>query len=570
MACAALIITSCSEVDTASQEKTHYLGKDGRYYGGCFRFNELEELGKLFPPKVTDVRTQEVSSLIFEGLLKLNPKDVDGLPIPAIANSYQVDSSHTIYTFNIRKGVKFHNDDCFDGGKGRELKAQDVVWCYENMCTKNNNTAFQYLLQDKVEGANEFYNGSANEIKGIRIIDDYTIQFKLISPYNSFPYLLASAYASIYPKEAYEQYGEELKVGTGAFVYNSESSESGIVTLLRNNEYYLYDVSGNQLPFLDSIQVSFWKDKQKEIDAFKSGQLDLIYQLSTDDILNIIEVSYNGGNENAADYIEQRTPELISHFYTFNHQKPPFNDLNVRKAFSYAVNRQIILDKILDGAGYAPGIYGITPPIIENYNVSTIPGYSQDIDKAKQYLRKAGYKNGNNFPSITLTINRGGGIHEKVAKEVVRQIKEVLNIQIEINELEFNDKIEKEQNGDLILTRGGWRADYNSPETFLSLLYGKYVPESESVPSFPNVSRYRNQKFDQLFEKGQTAPSIEQGKEYFLDAEILAMQDAPILMLWYDENYRILQPHIRNFTNNSLQYRNLSDIWFDFSDQEKN
>jgi peptide/nickel transport system substrate-binding protein len=121
--------------------------------------------------------------------------------------------------------------------------------------------------------------------------------------------------------------------------------------------------------------------------------------------------------------------------------------------------------------------------------------------------------------------------------------------------------IENNLSGNFTISRNGWQADFPSAENFLWLFYGKDVPVSSKDKSYPNFMRYKNETFDQLYVSGLNAKSVEEGNQYFLQAEQVMMNDAPIIVLWYDEGYRLIQSYVKNFSNNPMQYRDLSQVY---------
>ncbi|MCC6690095.1 MAG: ABC transporter substrate-binding protein, partial [Bacteroidia bacterium] len=107
----------------------------------------------------------------------------------------------------------------------------------------------------------------------------------------------------------------------------------------------------------------------------------------------------------------------------------------------------------------------------------------------------------------------------------------------------------------------GWVADYPSPESFLWMFCGTTIPPSLDKPSFPNTTRYKNSEFDMLFEKGRTAKTKEESYLYFSQAEQVMMNDAPIMMLWYDENYRLIKSRVKKLPANPIRYRDCSEVY---------
>lgn len=564
----AFILSSC-EGDKTKSEKDIQQAKGGRIYGGVFRLNETEFFKNLYPLNIIDAIAARIASQVYEGLTKFNQGDITN-PRPALAESYTMDSTGTVYTFKIKKGVFFHDDPCFPDGKGREVKAQDLKYCFDRVATKDiNNNAFTQSFKDRVVGANEYYDGGPNAegVKGIKMIDEYTLQFTLLKPYSPFLQILALPTMVAYPKEAIDKYGPSglraYAVGTGPFRLKSVDDDVS-VSLVKNENYYGQDSFGNRLPFLDAIQIQFIHDKKTELFEFKKGNLEMIYRLPTEYIIDILTTENTNLKGEYVKYELQRGPEMSTQFYEFLNSSGVFKNKKVRQAFNYAVDRQKIIDFVLNGAAEEAGI-GISPPTFKGYDIHLLPAYHLDVDKARQLLSEAGYPNGKGFPKIMLDINSGGGYHINVAEEVVKQLRDHLNIDISMNVLSFAQKIEKSQTGKSDLWRAGWIADFPSPENFLWLMYGKDVPEEIGQVSYPNTCRYKNSEFDKLYESALTARTLEESYKLFMEAEKIVIDDAPHMILWYDESYRILQSYVKNFPNNAMQYRDLSEVYLDKS-----
>jgi oligopeptide transport system substrate-binding protein len=537
-----------------------------------FKVNESDYIKNLFPHNITDAISYRVANQVYEGLMKFNQADLS--LIKGIAEDYSVDPSKTVYTFKLRKGVFFHDNECFPGGKGRELTAEDVKFCFTQLCTQNINNQGFSVFQGILKGADEYYKASEGgkkpsfEVEGIKVIDPNTIQFTLTAPNSIFLYNLARPFTYIFPKEALEKYGLEMRtkaVGTGPFKIFSIEDDISII-LKKNENYWAADEHGNKLPFLDAIKIKFIKDKKTELLEFKKGNLDMMYRLPTDHIIEILE-EVKGNKGQFGQYDLQRTPEMATHFLSFLNQGKIFNNKDLRKAFSFAIDRKKILEFVLNGEGYAPATHGITPiDIFKNplYDVSKINGYDLNLDSAKYYLKKAGYPDGKGFPKITLELNSDGERNAAVAEEIQKQLKEHLNISIELNIVPFAQLVENMINGKSDFFRGGWIADYPNPENFLWFFYGKTVPASLEKPSYPNMMRYKSDKFDKLYEAGLKATTEEESFKHFLEAENIVMQDAPIMVLWYDEGYRLMQAFVKNFPNNAMQYRDFTNVYFEY------
>ena len=176
-------------------------------------------------------------------------------------------------------------------------------------------------------------------------------------------------------------------------------------------------------------------------------------------------------------------------------------------------------------------------------------------------MADAGFPNGNNFPTINLVINSGGSRHSKVANEIVNQWRNILGLNVEINTLPLDQKIEDSKFGRGDIFRSAWVADYPSPESFLSIFYGANVPDDINKPSHPNTMRYKNATYDSLFMMGVKATNEAEKMKYFAEAESQMMQDCPVIILWYGENYKLVHSNINNFYNNAMNYLNLTDVY---------
>jgi oligopeptide transport system substrate-binding protein len=565
-----LLFLSCGGGQEGTADSTLRMANGGKYYGGFFRLNESEYIKNLFPHNITDAYSYRVASQVYEGLFKFDPETLN--VTKSLVEEYSVDETRTTYTFKIKKGVYFHDNACFEGGKGREVTADDIRYCFTRLCTKNLKNQHFSLFRNNLNGALEYYEATIDgqtpdfEVEGIRVLDDYTIQMQLIEPNALFMVNLAQPACFIYPKEAEDKYGSEMRinaVGTGPFTLNMEDVEEDIsIILKRNPNYHQYDDSGNQLPFLDAVGIQFIKDKKTELFEFRKGNLDMIYRLPTEYIIEIMEQTMPGANGEYSQFQLQRAPEMMTQFLTFNNQKGVFEDKNVRKAFSFAIDRTKILDFVLNGEGYAPGNHGITPPVFNNYNIEDIRGYSLNIDSANYYLKLAGYPNGEGFPVLQFFLNAEGDRNVNVAVEIKKQLKDHLNVDLELQIMPFAQLLEKSFSGDYAILRAAWVADYPSAENFLWIFSSKDVPDSFNEASYPNIARYVSASFDAYYESALKAKSIEDANALFKKAEQELMADAPIVVLWYDEGYRLIKSHIADFPNNPMQYRDLGRVYF--------
>ncbi|MDB4534633.1 ABC transporter substrate-binding protein, partial [Vicingaceae bacterium] len=531
-----------------------------------------EDFKSLYPLNVTMALENRIAAQIYQGLVKFNQEDLS--ITPSLAESWDVNEDATSYTFHLRKGVKFHDNNCFEGGEGREVKASDFKYCLDRVCSSDASNQMYWLFKDKVIGANEYYESTTNKqpleggVSGIQVIDDYTLKIDLNYSFAGFLNIVSHNACYLYPKEAIETYGLEMRincVGTGPFRVK-KIKESETVILDRNPSYWGVDEHGNQLPYLDGLKFSFNKEKKAELLEFKKGNLDLVFRLPLEmigEVVGELEDAKKGGNR---PYVMQVSPALSVFYLGFQHQLEPFNNVDVRRAFNLAIDREAIVTYTLQGEG-RPAIHGIVPPF-KGYDYENVKGYEFDAEKAKEHLAKAGFPNGKGFPELSLQINPGGGDRNvQIAEVVQKMLNENLGINVKIEQMQFSQHLESLETGKALFWRTGWIADYPDPENFLNMLYGAHVPNEISEKAYINSMRYTSTKFDSLFSTALREIDDAKRFELFRQADQTAVDEAAIMPIFYDENTRLIQVHVKNFPSNSMEYRDMSAVYFDYDEE---
>ncbi len=556
-----ILLNSCGP-DTSSGKEVF----GGRFYGGNLRLSETEKYQTLYPYAVTDVISSNICYQIYEGLLKFNPRNVSEV-LPALCESWSIDANGMVYTFKIKKGVFFHDDPCFSDGKGREVNAEDFAWSFKMLCTQSpQNQQFAGTFKDRVKGATAYYEASATgtapgDLEGIKVLDEMTLEITLVEPSNSFKYILAMPGTFLIARESVEKYGPDAHVGTGPFIPVAPNPNNERLVMVKNPNYHGKDSLGNQLPFMDSVVVNFYPTKAKELDAFMQGNLDVVFGLPPESISEVVESSIKDF-KNPPKYELVRTPELETQYYEINTTKAPFNNVKVRQALSFAIDREKIFNNVLKGEGFGPGYYGLVPPAFSGYDTSAVRGYTFDPERARKLLADAGFPGGKGFPIVKIELNSGGAKHSRVVEEVKNQLMEVLNINVEYEIVPMKQKLEDAKYGRADIFRSAWVADYPSPENFLWTLYGASVPPAADMPSFPNTPRYVSMKFDSLYLAGVKNVNTAESYKLFAMAEQVLMKDAPVIILWYGENFKLNYFYVKNFSFNPIRQWSLSEVYF--------
>lgn len=562
------LLSSCGGGDDKGKG-TSAEAKGGIFLGGIARLNEVESFKSLYPISVNDQVSYHLATQVYEGLVKYNQNDMTLLP--CIAYKWELSADNLEYTFHLRSGVKFQDDPCFPEGKGRDIKASDFKYCFDQLCSADPaNSQFDVTFKDKVEGANASFEASKTSkkgnVSGVKVVNDSTLTIKLTHPIPGFLNILAMPGSFLYAPEAHAKYGAEMRtktVGTGPFAIET-LKEGEVIVMKKNPNYWNVDEHGNKLPYLDGIKWTFIREKKSEILEFKRGNLDMVYRIPVE-MFHELMGDLSSAKERKSDFNILSSPALNTNYLGFNTQSSHFSKKEVRLAFNYAIDRQKIADFTIQGEGTAAE-YGVVPYTEtfekEGYDYKSVGGYKYDPELAKEYMKKAGYPDGKGFPKVTLEINSGGGDRNILVAEVVQKmLKEHLNVDVEINTVPFAEHLENIHTAKVDFFRAGWIADYPDPETFLTLFYGGHVPKSMGEKSYINYTRYVNPRFDSLF---LAAGKISDNKERFAllaKAEKMMLEDAPFMPIFYDENFRLEQLNVRNLPENIMNYINLETTY---------
>ncbi len=561
------ILSSCGGGDDKDHGGSE--AKGGVYLGGVVRLNEVENIKSIFPISINDQVSFHLAAQVYEGLVKFNQVDLSLMP--AVATRWDVSADQTEYIFHLRQGVVFHDDPCFPEGKGRLVTANDFKFIFDKLCVSDPvNNLFDYTFKDRVAGANECFDASKSGKKigcsGVKVLNDSTLSIKLAHSDPSFMNILAMPCGYVYPQEAFAKYGADMRTktcGTGPFVVETVK-EGEVIIMKKNPNYWGVDANENKLPYLDGIKWNFIREKQAEVLEFKRGNLDMIYRIPVV-MFHELMGDLEHAKERKSEFNILNSTALNTNYYGYNCMSPIFSKKEVRQAFNYAIDRQKIADFTLQGE-VNPANYGIVPysEAFEKagYDYKMVGGYNYDPDKARELLKQAGYPGGKGFPKLTLEINPGGADRNVLTAEVIqRMLKENLNVEVEINTVPFAEHIENVQTAKIDFFRYAWIADYPDPETFLALFNGENVPATLQEKSFTNFARYKSKRFDSLYNAARFVSDKAQRFKMLSEAEKVMVEDAPIMPIYYDENFRLEHLNVRNLPENSMNYMDLTTTY---------
>lgn len=550
-----LLFTSCGG-DAPTEE---LVAVGGKKYGGEFKFMSTEKITSLFPFSSDDHYSSRMIAQIYEPLLQLETSTMTA--VPGIAESVEVSADGKVYTFKIRKGVYFHEDDCFSDDK-HEVDANDVKLSLSIACSGLKSNHVSYQLVNRIAGAQDFYKNSSKTlpksgVSGINVVDKHTVKITLVKPFAGFEYVLTHPSLGIIPEEAYEKYGEGMDVhpvGTGPFAFESMNDEK--IILKRNPHYWKKDDLGNQLPFLDKVVMTYTKNKRSELMAFRKAEIDLVLQIPVEEIEHILGTLIEAQEGKNVKHKVESERSLSMRYISMAIDSKEFGDERVRKAFNIAINRDEIIDNWLEGEGFAAN-NGFVPNM-KNYPNDKVKGHKFDPEKARKLLSEAGYPNGNGFPKLDLYINAiEGSLGHKLCNAVAKQIKTNLNIDLNVKLCDLNERIEAIASGKAKIWSAGWIADYPDPESFLTMFYGGNATNTGMV----NLFNFKDAEYDALFEEAISETDDEKRTALMVKCDQMIIDKAATMPLITGAHIVMVNARIRDFKVNPMESLNLTKVF---------
>ena len=401
------------------------------------------------------------------------------------------------------------------------------------------------------------FNRKVDTLHPFKALDDSTFQLKLLRPYNPILGIISMQYCSIVAKEAVEKYETDFRrhpVGTGPFQFVAWEEGQALV-LKRNPNYYEKDETGNQLPYVDGIKISFYDSKATEFLLFRQKQLEFINDIEAsfkDEVLTkkgtlrkewegkiVLDVNPYLNIEYLGIMVDS-TNSLV--------KNSPLRIKKIRQAINYGFDRRKMVLYLRNSLG-TPAESGFVPMGLPSFDSSIVKGYHYNSLKAKQLLAEAGYPDGKGLPTIKLlTI----AIYADMANFIAKQLEESgMLVQVEV--VQKSLLLTMTSTSTAAFFRGSWIADYPDAENYLSVFYSKN-------PAPPNYTRYKNPAFDAVFEKAITENNDSLRNKLYQQADQIMISDAPVVPLWYDKAVRLVQPNVKGFKGNALNLLELRRV----------
>jgi oligopeptide transport system substrate-binding protein len=516
-----LLLISCKNKKTAGKQ--------------VFYYNEPTGIATLDPAFAKNQSIMWPAHQLYNTLVEID----SGLNIvPSLAKSWDISDDRLTYTFHLRSGILFHNNDAFPGGKGRVLTAADVAYSLQRIIDKSTASSGGWIFNNRVDTA-----------KGFTALNDSTFQLKLLRPFHPIMGILSMQYCSIVPREVVEKYGKDFRrhpCGTGPFQLGSWDEGEALI-LHKNEHYWELDSSGKSLPYLDAIKISFFDNKATEFLQFRQGGLSFVNDIDASFKDELLTKKGELRSQWEGKILLKKHAYLNTEYFGIlvDEKNPLVKNTAtgikaIRQAMNYAINRQQLMMYMRNSIGI-PAEAGFVPGGLPSRNTELVKGYHFDPAKSKQLLAEAGFPDGKGLPVIKLlTIN----IYADIASFVARQLEDVgIPVQVEI--IQKSLLLEQTAKSQALFFRGSWIADYPDAENYMAMFYSKN-------PAPPNYTRYKNPAFDVLYEKALLENNDSLRYQLYREMDQIVINDAPVIPIWYDMAIHLIQPNVENFYPNAL------------------
>jgi oligopeptide transport system substrate-binding protein len=478
----------------------------------------------LDPAVSGEMTSHEYIMQLFSGLVRLD----DNLePAPDIAERWQVSDDGRTYTFYLRQDVSFHD--------GRQVKAEDFKYSWERACAPETGSLTAATYLGDIVGVREVLSGETREISGVSVVGDYTLEVTIDAPKSYFLSKLTYPTAFVVDRADVEAGGAWWRSpnGTGPFRLK-QWEESKQLVLERNELYYRGAAQVNGVVF------QLWGGVP--MNMYETGEIDV-----TDVYISYIE---KVTDEAGPFYLDLMVvPELSFYYIGFNTTKPPFDDVNIRRAFSQAIDKDKLVSLVFKGMMQRAD--GILPPGMPGYNEALL-GLDYDVEGAEELIAHSSYGDVSQLPPITITTMGWGGVISQELEAVVHQWRENLGVEVKVRQLEperflYHLKEEKDE-----MFYIGWIADYPHPQDFLDILFHSGADN--------NYGEYSNPEVDALLEEAGVEQDSALSLELYQQAEQLLVEDAACLPLCFGQNYVLVKPYVEGYKLNPLGFAMLNEV----------
>jgi oligopeptide transport system substrate-binding protein len=480
------------------------------------------EPATLDPQKVEGTPESNVLRDLFEGLVSSGPK---GETLPGVAESWETkDNKH--YVFHLRKDAKWSNGD--------PVTAHDFVFAFQRAVDPKTASPYSWYMEiPTIINASDIIAGKKPaDTLGVKAVDDHTFEVQLEKAVPYFVSMLSHTTTYPVPKKVIEKFGDKWTqpgnmVSNGAYVLKDWVVNER-VDVERNPNYW-----NNGKTVINKVTYLPIQSTNAELNRYLAGEVDLTYNMPIE--------RFKQMKKELPDEVKV-SGYVGTYYYQYNFKHKPFDDVRVRTALSYAIDRNVIADKVM-GKGETPG-YTLVPDFVDGFK-PVAPAWSKLTQaerdtKAKELLTEAGYGPGKPL-KFELLYNTDDN-HKKVAVAVASMWKK-LGVQVSLVNQEWKTYLETKKQGNFDVGRAGWIADYNEASSMLDLMQTTHGN---------NDGKYSNPTFDKLMSESRNQVDAEARNKLYVQAEEILAKDMPIAPIYQYVTSRMVKPYVGGYPANPL------------------
>ena len=498
-----------------------------------FRYNEYRNITSLDPAFARNPQNIWPIQQIFNGLVQLD----DSLQIrPEIAKSWHINEEGTVYTFELRDDVYFHKSNVF-GPKGtRTVTAEDFVYSFNRLKDEKTGSPGGWVLQN---------------VKNYYAPNTHVLQIELKQPFPAFLGLLTMRYCAVVPKEGVTFFKDDFRsnpIGTGPFQFKKWEEDVKLV-LRKNDLYFEQNESGEQLPYLEAIAISFLPDIQSEFMMFIQGKFDFLNSLDTsykDDLLTPLGELQEKHHQ---DIKMEKGPYLNTEYIGFylDANNKALKSRKIRKAMNIGFDREKMILFLRNTIGF-PAFQGFIPKGLPGHGNQIFNEYNPAL--AQELVQEYTKEQGEN-PKIRLATD----VNYLDICEYLQRAYQNIGIDVTIELMPTATLRQAKSSGNLEAFRASWIADYPDAENYLSLFYSKNFS-----PKGPNYTHFSQAKFDKLYQETMKISDPEKRIVSYKKMDRLLMSSYPIIPLYYDQAIRFTRKNISGLQMNAINLLNLKHV----------
>lgn len=475
----------------------------------------------------------------FEGLIKwVDDGNGNAMLAPGMAESWDVSDDGTVYTFHLREGALWSD--------GEPVTAHDFEYAWKRVVDPATAADYSYMLDCVLNGPEIIYDGTKDPSElGAVALDDMTFEVTL---HTAIPYFTEiAAFPAAFPvrQDIIEANGDQWTFEPSTYIGNGPY----MMTEWVHNSYIKMEKNPNHYDFANlgpnSIKFALMDDDNAMLAAFNSGELDFNEGYPIDEVPALLE----SGQLKIGDYIG-------TYYVCYQTEKAPFDDPRVREAFSLAIDRNYIVEQItragqVPAAGYVPsGIYDADGPGSdfravggEYYSLSK-DDYAANTERARELLAEAGFPGGEGFPIVEYLYNTNDG-HRAIGEALQNMWQQELGVQVTLTNQDWSVFLETRKNGEYMIARNGWIADYNDPISFLDM----WVTGGGN-----NDAQYKNPAYDALIMQAKTSSDQAVRMQAMHDAEDILMGESVVAPIYFYTQPYMVSDDLKGWYYSPLGY----------------